>query len=208
MVVAGDFVTTDDGTGLVHIAPAFGEDDFRVAAAEGIFRADAADSLFNPVRLDGTFDRRVRSYGGRSYEGRIVKDPQVTEDLIEDLRERGILFHEQRYEHSYPHCWRCGTPLIYYAKNSWYIRTTAVRERMVAANETVAWHPPHVKHGRFGDWLANNVDWALSRERYWALRCRCGAVSAATVTRSAPLPSSSSAPGRPSPTTTARSWTR
>ena len=71
------------------------------------------------------------------------------------------------YEHSYPHCWRCGTPLIYYAKTSWYIRTTAVREQMLAANETVNWHPPHVKHGRFGDWLTNNVDWALSRERYW-----------------------------------------
>jgi isoleucyl-tRNA synthetase len=166
-IVAGDFVTTDDGTGLVHIAPAFGEDDFRVAAAEGIFQTDQPGTLYNPVRPDGTFDRRVRSYEGREYDGRLVKDPSVTDDLIEDLRARGLLFAEERYEHSYPHCWRCGTPLIYYAKTSWYIRTTAVREQMLAANETVAWHPSRVKHGRFGDWLSNNVDWALSRERYW-----------------------------------------
>ena len=168
-IVAGDFVTTEDGTGLVHIAPAFGEDDFRVAAAapEVPFDLDDPHSLFNPVRPDGTFDRRVRSYDGREYDGRAVKDPDVTDDLIEDLRARGALFKEEPYEHSYPHCWRCNTPLIYYAKPSWYIRTTAVRNELLAANETVNWHPPRVKHGRFGDWLSNNVNWALSRERYW-----------------------------------------
>jgi isoleucyl-tRNA synthetase len=166
-IVSGEFVTTADGTGLVHIAPAFGEDDFRVAAEHGIFRADMPTSLYNPVKLDGTFDRRVRSHEGREYHGRVVKDPGVTEDLIEDLDKRGLLLREERYEHSYPHCWRCGTPLIYYAKKSWYIRTTAVRERLLAANETVSWHPPRVKHGRFGEWLKGNVDWALSRERYW-----------------------------------------
>ena len=168
-IVADDFVTTEDGTGLVHIAPAFGEDDFRVAAAapEVFFDPDDPHSLFNPVRPDGTFDQRVRSYEGREYDGRIVKDPDVTDDLIDDLDKRGLLLKEERYEHSYPHCWRCETPLIYYAKKSWYIRTTAVREQMLAANETVNWHPERVKHGRFGDWLRGNVDWALSRERYW-----------------------------------------
>jgi isoleucyl-tRNA synthetase len=168
-IVAGDFVTIEDGTGIVHLAPAFGEDDFRVAAAVPEVRFDPTDpqTLFNPVRADGTFDGRVRGHEGHEYEGRAVKDPDVTEDLIEDLRKRGLLLREELYEHSYPHCWRCGTPLIYYAKKSWYIRTTAVRERMLEANETVAWHPPRVKHGRFGEWLKGNVDWALSRERYW-----------------------------------------
>ena len=96
-----------------------------------------------------------------------MKDPALTAELIEDLRARGLLLRVQDYEHSYPHCWRCGTPLLYYAKPSWYIATSKLREELLAANETVNWHPPHVKHGRFGDWLKNNVDWALSRERYW-----------------------------------------
>ncbi|MFI5009039.1 MAG: isoleucine--tRNA ligase, partial [Solirubrobacterales bacterium] len=154
-VYADDFVTTDDGTGLVHIAPPFGEDDFRVGAAIGI-------EVVNPVRPDGTYDESAIGYAGR-----FVKDPALAAELIEDLRARGLLFKAADYEHSYPHCWRCGTPLIYYAKASWYIRTTAVRERMEQENASVSWHPPHVREGRFGDWLANNVDWALSRERYW-----------------------------------------
>src|SRR5947209_8391676 len=168
-ILADAFVTTEDGTGIVHLAPAFGEDDYRVASAAPEVPFDAArpETLYNPVRADGTFDGRVRGGDGRSWEGRFVKDPELTRELIADLRDRGLLWKEAEYEHSYPHCWRCGTPLLYYAKRSWYIATSRLREELLAANETVTWHPPHVKHGRFGDWLAHNVDWALSRERYW-----------------------------------------
>ncbi|HET7510236.1 MAG TPA: isoleucine--tRNA ligase [Solirubrobacterales bacterium] len=161
-VLAGDFVTTEDGTGLVHIAPAFGEDDYKVAAEKGLFDPTNATTLYNPVGLDGKFDRRVTGF-----EGQFVKDPEVTKELIADLERRGLLFREQVYEHSYPHCWRCGTPLLYYAKSSWYIATSQARDQLLANNEEIGWHPEHVKHGRFGKWLDNNVDWALSRDRYW-----------------------------------------
>jgi isoleucyl-tRNA synthetase len=166
-VLADAFVTTQDGTGIVHLAPAFGEDDYRVAAAAGIFRGDEPRTLYNPVQPNGTYDERPRSRTGEPYTGRPVKDAQLTRELIEDLDARDLLLRVQDYEHSYPHCWRCGTPLLYYAKPSWYIATTRLRRELLAANEKVAWHPEHVKHGRFGDWLGNNVDWALSRERYW-----------------------------------------
>jgi isoleucyl-tRNA synthetase len=152
-VLAADFVTAHEGTGLVHTAIAFGEDDFRLGERYGL-------RVVNPVRPDGTYDERIGPYAGRS-----VKDADP--DLIEDLRARGRLLRAETYEHSYPHCWRCGTPLLYYAKPSWYIATSAVKDRLLAANESVSWHPEHVKHGRFGNWLAGNVDWALSRERYW-----------------------------------------
>jgi isoleucyl-tRNA synthetase len=168
-ILADEFVTTEDGTGIVHLAPAFGEDDYRVAATSPLvpFDPTRAGTLYNPVKPDGTYDERTRDRNGASYGGRFVKDPELTVELIEDLDARGLLLRVQDYEHSYPHCWRCGTPLLYYAKPSWYIATSRLREELLAANETVDWHPPHVKHGRFGDWLKNNVDWALSRERYW-----------------------------------------
>jgi isoleucyl-tRNA synthetase len=152
-VLLGDFVTAQDGTGLVHTAIAFGEDDFRLGEQYGL-------NVINPVRPDGTYDERIGPYAGRW-----VKD--ADEDLVEDLRARGKLLRSESYEHAYPHCWRCHTPLLYYAKPSWYIATSQRKDRLLAANETVNWHPGHVKHGRFGNWLEGNVDWALSRERYW-----------------------------------------
>jgi isoleucyl-tRNA synthetase len=161
-VIAGDFVTTEDGTGLVHTAPPFGEDDYRVGAEAGIFDPTVASTLYNPVRPDGTFDDRVIGFAGE-----FVKGSETTRRLIDDLDRRGLLFREQAYEHAYPHCWRCGTPLLYYATSSWYIGTSSARDELLANNETIGWHPEHVKHGRFGKWLENNVDWALSRNRYW-----------------------------------------
>ena len=152
-VLLGDFVTADDGTGLVHTAIAFGEDDFRLGERYGL-------NVINPVRLDGTYDERIGKYAGR-----FVKD--ADRDLVEDLRGRGKLLRVEDYEHAYPHCWRSGDPLLYYAKPAWYIATSQLRDRLLAANESVNWHPEHIKHGRFGKWLENNVDWALSRERYW-----------------------------------------
>jgi isoleucyl-tRNA synthetase len=152
-VLPADFVTADEGTGLVHTAIAFGEDDFRLGEQYGF-------EVVNPVRADGTFDERIGPYAGR-----FVKDADA--DLTADLETRGRLLRSEQYEHAYPHCWRCDTPLLYYAKSSWYIRTSERRDELLAANEEVDWYPFHIKRGRFGKWLENNVDWALSRERYW-----------------------------------------
>ena len=152
-VLLGDFVTTDEGTGLVHTAIAFGEDDFRLGEQYGI-------TLQNPVKLDGTFDERVTDFAGRSVR---EADP----DIVGALEAKRKLLRADSYLHSYPHCWRCDTPLLYYAKASWYVATSQVKDRLLAANEKIGWHPEHIKHGRFGKWLENNVDWALSRDRYW-----------------------------------------
>jgi isoleucyl-tRNA synthetase len=152
-VVLGDYVTTTEGTGLVHTAPAYGEDDARTGRRYGL-------PTIHPVRSDGTFDERV---GPFAWE--FVKDADP--GLVEELREKGLLFRVEVLEHAYPHCWRCGTPLLYYAKKAWYGRTTAMLGELLLENEKINWVPEHIKWGRFGDWLENNVDWALSRERYW-----------------------------------------
>ena len=153
-VVAADFVSMEDGTGIVHLAPAFGAPDLDVGVREGW-------PVFKPVADDGTFTELAPPF----VRGLFVKDADPK--IVDDLRERGLLMRAGTYEHSYPFCWRCGTPLLYYARTSWYIRTTAVKDRLLEVNDEVHWFPEHIKHGRYGNWLENNVDWALSRERYW-----------------------------------------
>lgn len=152
-VVNAEYVTTEDGTGLVHQAPAFGEDDLRTCKAYGL-------PYVNPVRTDGTFEEGLDLVGGQFFK-------KADEALTADLQARGLLFRHVPYEHSYPHCWRCHTALLYYAQPSWYIRTTAVKDALLRENERTNWFPDSVKHGRYGDWLNNNIDWALSRNRYW-----------------------------------------
>ncbi|MBY3552099.1 isoleucine--tRNA ligase [Modestobacter lapidis] len=152
-VVLADYVTTDDGTGLVHQSPAFGADDLVVCRGYGL-------PVVNPVDASGHFLPEVPLVGGHFFK---AADPA----LVEDLLARGVLYRELRYEHSYPHCWRCHTPLMYYAQPSWYIRTSAIKDQLLAENEKTSWHPENIQWGRYGDWLRNNVDWALSRDRYW-----------------------------------------
>nr|BFE76886.1 isoleucine--tRNA ligase [Actinoplanes digitatis] len=153
IVILAPYVTTESGSGLVHQSPAFGADDLASCRAYGL-------PMVNPVRPDGTFAPEVPLVGGQFFKA-------ADAALVADLQARGLLFRELSYEHSYPHCWRCHTPLIYYAQPSWYVRTTAVRERLLEENERTNWQPSTIKHGRYGDWLTNNVDWALSRQRYW-----------------------------------------
>ncbi|HEU5333163.1 MAG TPA: isoleucine--tRNA ligase [Actinocrinis sp.] len=152
-VVLGEYVTTEDGTGLVHQSPAFGEDDLKVCRAYGL-------PVVNPIRPDGTFEQSVPMVGGVFFK-------KADERLTADLRDRGLLFRHLEYEHSYPHCWRCHTALLYYAQPSWYIRTTAIKDALLRENQNTNWFPENVKNGRYGDWLDNNIDWALSRNRYW-----------------------------------------
>jgi len=161
-VVAADFVTTDSGTGIVHVAPAFGEVDYGVLVAEQHrFAPDAGPALLNCVAADGTFTD-VFPMGS----GRFVKD--CDRDITRDLRNRGLLVHQEQYVHDYPFCWRADNdPLIQYPRQSWFIRTSQFRDEMLANNAAIDWLPEHIKDGRFGNFLETNVDWALSRERYW-----------------------------------------
>jgi isoleucyl-tRNA synthetase len=152
-VVAADFVTVEDGSGIVHLAPAFGEIDREVGEREQL-------PVLNPVDAAAHFDGSVPGFAGR-----FVKDADA--ELIDALAAAGTLEQVVDYTHSYPHCWRCSTPLIYWAKPEWFAETSARKGELIAQNETISWHPEHIKHGRFGDWLENNVDWALSRDRFW-----------------------------------------
>lgn len=152
-VIFGDFVTTEDGTGLVHIAPAFGADDMRVAMEHNL-------PVLMTVAPDGTIVPEVTPWRGVFFKD---ADPGITVDL----HNRGLLYRAETYTHTYPFCWRCKTPLLYYAREAWYIRTSQFKERLVQLNQTINWVPEHIKDGRFGNWLENNIDWALSRERYW-----------------------------------------
>jgi isoleucyl-tRNA synthetase len=153
VVTTADFVTAEDGTGLVHTAPAFGEDDYNLGREQGL-------AFMNPVKDDGTFDETVEPW-----KGEFVID--ANQSIIKDLESRGILLKAETVIHTYPFCWRCDAPLIYYAHPSWYIKTTAFSEEMIEINKTIDWHPKEFGYNRFGQWLENNVDWALSRERYW-----------------------------------------
>ncbi len=152
-VVLADYVTTDDGTGLVHQSPAFGEVDRQVARANNL-------PTVNPVGPDGCFTAQVPWL-----EGRAVRE--ANSDINDELEKRGLLIRRFDYSHSLPHCWRCSTVLIYWGKPSWYIATSQFRDEMMAQNATIDWHPQHIREGRMGEWLANNVDWALSRDRFW-----------------------------------------
>ena len=152
-VVTGDFVSTEDGTGIVHIAPAFGADDLETGLANNL-------PVLRTVNQGGHFIDAVTNFRGKWFK---EADPEI----IRDLKARGLMYKVARYEHNYPHCWRDGTPLMYYARDSWFIRTTAMQQTMIDLNKTINWVPSHVREGRFGNWLDELKDWALGRERYW-----------------------------------------
>jgi len=168
-VVADPYVTTTDGSGLVQTSPAYGAEDLAVGQQHGT-------PILHPVQADGRFGPETGWLAGRP-----VKEADA--EIVEDLRRRGLLWRSEKHRHAYPHCWRCGTALLYYALTSWYARTTAVKQRLLEENAKIDWHPEHIRDGRFGDWLAHNVDWALSRARYWGTplplwRCPRGHVTA------------------------------
>jgi isoleucyl-tRNA synthetase len=152
-VVLADYVTVEDGTGLVHQSPAFGADDLEVCRKYNL-------PVVNPVNPDGSFQKEVPLIGGVFFK-------DADKSLIKDLKSRGLIFKNLQFEHSYPHCWRCHTALMYYAQPSWYVRTTAIKADLLRENSKTNWHPDTIKTGRFGDWLNNNIDWAVSRNRYW-----------------------------------------
>jgi len=151
-VISAGFVTLDDGSGIVHIAPAFGDEDLSVGREKEL-------AFVQHVDLQGIIT------GKYPFAGKFVKS--ADKEIIEDLTERSLMFNHDVYKHTYPFCWRCDTPLLYYAKSSWYIRTSALKDQLVTGNDTINWYPEYIKDGRFGEWLRNNVDWAISRERYW-----------------------------------------
>ncbi len=180
-IIEGDFVSMDEGTGIVHIAPAYGEIDFEVSKKEGLplihtvnlsGRVKDFPTGLTPSRAEGIREgtesalvfkpRELPITPGR---GKFVKDADPL--ILEDLKSRGLLYRSDRIVHTYPFCWRCESPLLYYAKEAWYIKTTAVKDRLTGGNDEINWYPEYIKYGRFGDWLENNVDWAISRERYW-----------------------------------------
>jgi len=152
-VVLADYVTVEDGTGLVHQSPAFGADDLEVCRKYNL-------PVINPISPDGHFLKEVPLVGGVFFK-------EADKALIKDLKARGLMFKSLQFEHSYPHCWRCHTALMYYAQPSWYIKTTEIKKELLRENSKTDWHPETIKTGRFGDWLNNNIDWAVSRNRYW-----------------------------------------
>ena len=152
-IIPGDFVSDEEGSGIVHMAPAYGADDYQAGKDFGL-------AVLEPVRTDGTFAAHLPLVGGMFFK-------DADGPLVEDLQERGLVFRATREVHSYPHCWRCDTPLIYMARHSWFARTSSLRQELLDNNAQVTWHPPEVGTGRFGEWLKGNVDWALSRDRYW-----------------------------------------
>jgi isoleucyl-tRNA synthetase len=153
LVLAADFVSSEDGTGIVHIAPAFGEDDHALGVREKL-------AIVNGVDAQGRMDPRITPVAGQFFR-------DANSELARELERRGRLFRRDTLVHAYPHCWRCKTPLMYWLRPSWYIRTTRMRDQLVALNQTIEWFPPEMGTGRFGEWLEHNVDWAVSRERYW-----------------------------------------
>lgn len=158
-VITGEFVTMEEGTGIVHIAPAFGEVDFQAGRENKLYFLQAVD-------LSGKMTISIPWLDDTdNIKGLFVKDADPL--ILKDLKSRGHIYRSERIKHTYPFCWRCQSPLLYYAKSSWYIKTTAIKERLISANKEINWYPEHIKLGRFGDWLENNVDWAFSRERYW-----------------------------------------
>jgi isoleucyl-tRNA synthetase len=180
--ISGDFVSMEEGTGIVHVAPAYGEIDFETGEKEGL-------PLVHTVELNGMVTTNlVTAFTPKAWEyiqqsetpitlgpaplkldlpgaGKFVKEADPL--ILKDLEDRGLLFRSEKIRHTYPFCWRCEAPLLYYAKQTWYIRTTAMKDRLISGNQEISWYPDYIKYGRFGDWLQNNVDWAFSRERYW-----------------------------------------